>query len=397
MSLAVQAQTFEQWSFLRLNETPMSVRAQAMGAISDDDVSTNPAATAALKAPVFSLSGSQVSYELTDLVFLTPNTITSRRQSFEQSDLAHVSLAVPLRGLVVGAWYRNEPRLEGIGGFAREGVGPWTASACHSDPEFCAPFLFAATSPTFTRRDRRYGASIALERGPFSFGAGAEVQQLDERMELMRTRFQIEPARMDRILRRTSGSEVVPVASVQWKVTPRVALAAGYKGAATFRRTSDACYALGAGCGSEYARIGESELRMADSYRASVSIRPIDRLQLVAEAVRRNYGSVNTNDESLLSLAAALPFQDVTELHAGAEYRFNRIALRGGWWRDPARTPNAAYHDYALGNRFDHTTLGAGIDLGGGTLDIAVDDPEDDMLRRASIGVTFAVPSLQGR
>ena len=31
-----------------------------------------------------------------------------------------------------------------------------------------------------------------------------------------------------------------------------------------------------------------------------------------------------------------LGYPDVTELHAGAEYRAGKYALRAGWWRDPA-------------------------------------------------------------
>ncbi|HEX2061745.1 MAG TPA: hypothetical protein VHK90_13485, partial [Thermoanaerobaculia bacterium] len=193
------------------------------------------------------------------------------------------------------------------------------------------------------------------------------------------------------IVRRTSGREIVPNAGVRWKVSPRVALAAAYNGGGTFRRTNEACYASGDGCGSELALLNESEVRMPDAWRASVSVQPVKNLHLAAEAVRRNYSNLNQADTGLGEGSAGLPYEDLTELHAGAEYRLNRVALRAGWWRDPARVNDSAYHDYYLGRDHDHITFGAGIDLGGSRLDIAFDDPEDEMLRRASIGVTFAV------
>ena len=46
------------------------------------------------------------------------------------------------------------------------------------------------------------------------------------------------------------------------------------------------------------------------------------------------------------------------------------------------------------GTEVDHLTYGAGIDVGKARVDLAYDDAEDPALRRASVGVTFGVPSL---
>lgn len=250
-------------------------------------------------------------------------------------------------------------------------------------------------SPSFEREDKRYGASVAYERGAFAFGASAELQQLDEQVALLRTRFSVEPALMDRVVRRTSGSEIIPNIGVRWTASPKLTVAAAYNGAGTFKTTNDACYSAGEACGSEFSRLGQSEMKMPDAIRASIAYKPLENVQLVAEAVRRNYSNLQTRDTSLVGdYPVGLPYDDIIELHAGAEYKISRVALRAGWWRDPARVGADPYQDYYLGQDHEHVTFGAGIDLGGGRLDVAFDDPDDDILRRASIGVTFSVPSL---
>lgn len=397
LSLAVSAQTFEQLTFLRFNDTPMSVRAQGMGGVSEDDPSANPASLTSVKSPLLSLAGSRVSYSLGDIAYLEPNYVVSRRRDVHREGLSHAMIAVPVRSFVVGAWYRSEPEVEGLRPLVGGGIGPWAPSQCLSQP--CQSFVFAAESPAFERTSRRYGGALGWERGTVSVGIGAEVHELDEQIDAMRTRYAIEPTLYDRLSLRTDGREIVPSAGVRWAVTPRIALGAAYQGGATFTRTNRACYAQGQGCGSEFVVIGESEQKTPDAYRATLAVEPLAGLRFVAEAVRRNYSEIETYDETLIpeSLDRPLPYQDVTELHAGAEYRIQRLALRAGWWRDPARIDNAAYPGFALGNRTDHVTFGAGYDFGGGRLDVAFDDPEDEILRRASIGVTLGVPSLQGR
>lgn len=392
-SLAVSAQSFEQLTFLRINEMPMSVRSQSMGATSADDFSVNPAAAAGWKAASFSLAGARLSYDLLDVTSIAPNHFMSRYVNVEKNDLAQVSVLVPYRSVVVGLWHRNEPQLSGLRALPIGGFGPWQPSYCTG--EHCQGYLFAAMSPSFEREDKRYGASIAWERGAFAFGASAELQQLDEQVSLQRTRFQIEPALMDRIVRRTSGSDVIPSVGIRWKASPKFTVAAAYNGAGSYRTTNDACYAAGDACGSEFARIGEMETQLPDAIRASVAYEPMDNVQLVVEAVRRNYGKLQQRDESLSAdYLIGLPYDDVVELHAGAEYKISRVALRAGWWRDPARVTDTPYRDYYLGQDHEHVTFGAGFDFGAGSVDVSFDDPDDDLLRRASIGVTFSVPSL---
>jgi hypothetical protein len=91
-----------------------------------------------------------------------------------------------------------------------------------------------------------------------------------------------------------------------------------------------------------------------------------------------------------------LPYRDVTELHAGAEYTLpgrTPIAIRAGWWRDPAHS--GAFAERPLSTIAgetdeDHLTIGAGLLLGPARLDVSVDHADDSGNRRAAIALTHS-------
>jgi len=68
---------------------------------------------------------------------------------------------------------------------------------------------------------------------------------------------------------------------------------------------------------------------------------------------------------------AQIGYPDVTELHAGAEYRMGGVALRAGWWRDPAHAlasqndisvpPPFTYIPLILDSTENHLTAGIGV------------------------------------
>jgi hypothetical protein len=78
------------------------------------------------------------------------------------------------------------------------------------------------------------------------------------------------------------------------------------------------------------------------------------------------------------------------ETHAGAEYRFSRLALRAGWWHDPARFDDARYEFTPFVHSADHMTFGAGLKLANAEVSFDLDDPHDNNGRRASLGLTYA-------
>jgi len=191
------------------------------------------------------------------------------------------------------------------------------------------------------------------------------------------------------------GRAVVPNAGLRWRVTPRIALAAAYNGAGSFTRTTSVCnlkqqatlrddYLI---CLSAVAPLASSTERLPDAWRAGASFAATERLRLVAEGVRRHYTKLADDPYTVLGHAGRAPYNDVTELHAGVEYRLRSVALRAGWWRDPSRfdiVPN-------YGQTVTHYTFGAGIGVGRARLDLAYDYASLAMQRRAVAGITFGL------
>jgi hypothetical protein len=233
------------------------------------------------------------------------------------------------------------------------------------------------------RRERRYGVTAAFERGAFSFGAGAELQELDETYELVRAPLgNVSIFNFDRATIHTAGRKVVPNAGVRWRIHPRIALAAAYNGGAEYDRTEDVCsVGLFSGrCSSELVRIGTTKSGGANAYRASISVAPLERLTVTAEAVRRNSGKLGAG------------YRDTTDLHAGAEVRLPRlpVSLRAGWVRQPAKFDGIDFLELPSGP-VEHRTYGAGLDVAGARIDVAYDDADAPAFRRAVVGVTFGV------
>jgi len=359
------AQAFEYATSIQLDEHPMSIRGAAMGGVSDDDPALNPASLATLQRPMLALGATRVEYELTGFV----NTLTK-----DAIAPAYALAAAPIgEHLAVSAHYRAEPKLLGARGIRPDGTRIYEPP-CGIDAVHCGYVAIGYAEPMFERDDRRYGVSATWKQNTLAFGAGAELHELDEAT----TAFGMTMGDADLLVTRVKGREIVPNAGVRWQPSPRIAVAAAYNGAATFAATRDACNLseeLPYECTSMYVRIGATTMKMPDAIRASITVAPLDALVLVAEAVRRNYGAQGDH------------LRDVTELHAGAEYRYGTVAVRGGWWRDPAR------HDIAMfpgSIALDHYTVGAGFDVAeNARFDVAVDHAKVPALRRVSAGITF--------
>lgn len=390
VSFTVHGQSFEHLSSLRLTDETMSVRGAAMGNVSLDDPAVDPTALAKLERPLFSLGATRAEFTVPG-GFIVP-------QTHDAVGLSHALVAIPAGGFTLSAHYRAQPVLRGSSTAGPGGSAPYEPYPCTFDTCLLSTFL---PEPVFERRESRYGASVAWARGALSIGAGAEMHDLDEESAYARVAFvpvgnPQPPSRFDMVVRRVSGRKIVPNAAVRWTFSPRATVAVAYNGSATFDRVDDTCtlaMTLSPDCASEYVRLGSSTVTTADAFRASAAIVPVDNLTLVAEAVRRNYR--NLGEEENFAFNA---YRDVTELHAGAEYRAGSVALRGGWWRDPARWDPLLFAPILnLGQRADHVTLGAGITAGSARIDFALDDADSPSLRRASVGVTFNAPGARGR
>lgn len=391
-SLAASAQTFEEVTALRIHETPMGARSTAMGASTEaltpdgTDLSSNPALLASITAPVFSLSAAQDAYRVVRFSATPTSYFVVDSQGRDARALTHVAAVIPMHGFVLGAYARQEPALRDfVAGFPVPVTMEYTPP-CQEPCEYA----YGVNPANFEHRDRRYGLSAAMERGAFSFGAGAEMQELDESYDVWRLALPQAVPFMERVTRNTHARKVVPNAGVRWRVSPRFALAAAYNGAPDQVRSEVAC--LGDwpqnACISNTVQLdGTRIVRGADAYRVSATFAPASNVVLVGEAVRRDYSSVPR--EGL----APLNNHDVTEWHAGAEYRLRNtpVALRAGWWREPGKVPANNYGFYGVdAETIEHRTIGAGIDIGrGARLDLAYDDADGPTPRRALVGVAF--------
>jgi long-subunit fatty acid transport protein len=397
------AQTFEQLTFIRLTDAPMSARSQALGSTTDPSatdlalVATNPAALASLQKRLLSIGVAQTSYDTIAMRF-SDNFVSSFRDEATAAGIAHAAIAMPLGDFVIAGYYANEPRLRGNGPLTTA-VPFRTYEPVLCDGGACPTFILSAGQP-FERRDTRYGLTASWQRGAIAVGAGAERRALDEQAEVLRS--VIGPVPMpgptnERAFRRTSGSDVVLNAGIVWTVTPRVKLSSSYRGGGEVSRTTSVCgieQINSLFCATNEAQLAKSTQKLPDTLRAGVSIRATDRLLLAAEAVRRGYGDLAHDDYTVFGLAADYPYRDVTELHAGAEYRVPTrvlIALRAGWWRDPARwSESSVFLRGPLNDPVEHLTFGLGLDFGPAQLDVAVDNADQGGMRRASIALTHA-------
>lgn len=394
-TVTASAQTLEQVATIRFDDQPMSARTAAMGGASDalstdgSDLAANPALIASLKRPVFAVSGVESTFDVVRFDFDGQNVVLLHEPQTQRA-FAHASAAIPWRGVVFGVYARNEPRIGNLsvndgGDGPNEYVPLCTGDDCR--------YAIVIGDAAWERQERRYGMTAALERGPLSFGVGAELQELDETYEVMRGSGTPFPRAFERITRRTSGGKVVANAGVRWRVGPRLALAAAYNGAPSREQTQDICtigFFPGSGCASRVARLETNTVRGADAYRASVAMAPIDGLVVTAEVVRWGYGKLESGDD--LTSFGVVQYRDATDIHAGAEYRLPRlpISLRAGWMRQPAKYEGSTFFG-PQEDAVEHGTYGAGFEIRGARIDVAYDDAKAPAFRRAVVGVSFGL------
>jgi len=391
---AVAAQSFEEVAGVRLNDTtPRSTRAIAVGGASDSlgdvDIVANPATLTNVKHAMVSVQGTRNSLGFTSLLGTYPLDLKGWTDA---TSLSQVAAAIPIRGLVAGVYYAAEPRMQGAGARATSfGTTPYAPLQCPT----CVTSAVGGPS-AFDRAERRYGVALAWERGPVAVGAGAEWQRLREDVEPLRITAGNDPSspgpvQGERVFRGVDGRDVVANAGVRWRVSPRLALAAAYNGAGSFTRTTSVCaidIVHVSTCTSAVALLATTTERLPDAWRAGVSFAATDRLRLVAEEVRRHYGRLAAEPYSTFGLSFHDLYHDVTELHAGAEYKLASLALRAGWWRDPSRY-DSPYNQFHVTET--HRTFGAGINVGSARLDVAYDHSSLATQRRAVAGITLGL------
>jgi len=352
---------------VRLTFDRAGARSLAMGstgiAAKDPDLAaTNPAAIAGASRS-FSIETRRRSLEGRYISDAALNTIGVDSST---SGIRSASLTVPMAGATWSFFY-DEPldvHHSTATAFANPSTaGLWvcgghvTTSSCNGP---AVAFNLPVTYPLdVDLRLQRYGAATAWSRGPLAVGASVRREQLRQH------------------------SAFVPLGNYP----------TAYGG--TAETTDDVAYTWSAGATWSFgaaARVGASyasggsfagartfpdsptqsiELRTPPSLGIGVSIDPLPRLTLSADAVRVRYSVMMHDRRNVFPQGSEIGYPDVTELHAGGEYRVGAIALRAGWWRDPAHalairngiTPPAPvqYIPAILDSSENHLTAGIGI------------------------------------
>ena len=375
----------------------------ASEAVSDAfSVATNPAALAHQKERVAAIEARQTTQQLDFLTGGTVGSFTSSSHDETSRGLSSAVLAVPGRSFN-WALYFDEPLnvswdtrsiapmsniAIGVGLRGNELVpietcfNPTGPSDCEVMAHYSAPVVQPMKADV---RLRRYGAALARSWGRVALGGSAQYAQLDE-----------DTTAFGGIGQHASGGQFTWNAGTQIDLTSALRFGASYRGGADFdaeRRELSPGGVISL----------DSNVAIPSSWAAGLAAEITPNLTIAVDAVRVNYSEItDANFLNRLDLPeGALRFDmpDVTELRAGAEYRLQTrvpVALRAGWWREPAHRVQAregsmfpgvaTVHNEILLHDQDENHVTAGIGIGGRVrFDAAFDRSENT--RRASVGV----------
>jgi hypothetical protein len=177
-------------------------------------------------------------------------------------------------------------------------------------------------------RLRRYGAAAAWQSGPLAVGASVRRERLQQRAEFVDV--PLFPTLYAGTADVIDDNDTTWSAGATWSFGSFARVGATYASGGSFagQRTFP----------QPNGPLPSIEFRTPPTMGAGISIDALPNLTLAADAVRVNYSTMMHDKRALFPQASEIGYPDVTELHAGAEYRMGRLALRGGWWRDPAHS-----------------------------------------------------------
>lgn len=320
---------------------------------------TNPAAIAG-SSRSFSIETSRRSMEGR---YILDDALHTLGIDSSTSDIRSATLTMPIGGLTWSFFYDQPLDVHHSTGaaFASRSQGGFFICDGHPSTAPCnQPVVlldFPATLPVDVRlRLQRYGAAAAWTSGPLA--AGASVR---------REHFRQEDAFIPELAGYPGVGEAVDDTKLTWSGGATWSFGAAARIGAT--------YSSGGSFAGQRTFFNESprpiEFRTPPSIGAGVSIDPLPQLTLAADAVRVRYSVMMHDKRDLFLDRTKIGYPDVTELHAGAEYRIGGIALRAGWWRDPAHAlanqngvfppPPFDYLYTILDSTENHLTAGLGI------------------------------------
>jgi hypothetical protein len=362
------AQELESLAGVRLDFDRAGARALAMGATgvsskSPDAAAMNPAAIAGADRSFSILAGRRTM----EGRYIADNTLRTTALDSTTSGLQSASVTLPMAGLTWSFFYDQPidvshstlPALPNGAGTSTPFYfcdGHLSAEPC----DFAVVFGLPAALPLETSLSlQRYGAAAAWSRGPFALGASLRQERLHQQSGFSNDRAFSTPS--SGITETTDDSSLTWNAGLTWDLAPNARLGAAYASGGSFR--GNRTFLNGAARPIEF--------RTPSSASVGLSFDPIPQLTLATDVVRIQYSEMMHDHRALFPGPSEIGYRDATELHAGAEYRRGTVALRAGWWRDPAHAlsilngvsgpPPFQYIAAIVDSDEDHLTAGIGV------------------------------------
>ncbi len=365
VSFAVSAQEIESIAGVRLTFDRAGARSLAMGstgiAANDADLaSTNPAAIAGA-ARSFSIETRRRSLEGR---YISDSALNTIGVDSSTSAIRSAALTFPMSGLTWSFFYdqpldvhhSTEPAFRGPSAYAPFFIceGRPAVAPCNS-PQMLLdlPITFPVDAQL---QLQRYGAAAAWSRGPLAVGASIRRDHFRQQ-----TAFLPGHGPYDGIAENVDDTALTWSGGATWSFGSAARIGATYASGGSFagQRTFS------------FDPAQPIELRTPPSFGAGISIDPLPQLTIAADAMRVRYSTMMHGQRNINPALSELGYPDVTELHAGAEYRAGGIALRAGWWRDPAHAlatfngilPPPPFSNIAaiLESSESHVTAGIGV------------------------------------
>ena len=421
LPLAAQNVDIEALSGLQFNFGNPGARSLGMGGaflgLADDAsaAEANPAGLTILRKPEISVEGRNY---LEHQLFTTSGTYpeivrTPFKHYSDRAVLSFASVVYPVKNFTFGLYFHEPLNNKGGGVVAPQydeftgdlitlgpnfflpggGGAPISEAECENlrrttnNPAACVEYRLDPYVSALDVRMRTFGIAAAWQVHPkFSVGLTARHQRFQEAAFTFRFTQFLDPSTIsvqatakekDGQLEIVEETDTTFTAGFKWSPTDKISVGGVYKVGPQF--TAPLFFA-GAATNNQFLQVAETSFHIPDVMGLGVSVRPLPVLTVNVDAVHVKYS--NLVDDFVASVADVRdltedPFvaEDVIELHVGAEYVFTTkipIAIRGGFWRDPAHTVEwrgpltrpdfiAESMLYPKGEDQNHFSIGAGL------------------------------------
>lgn len=419
LPLAAQNTDIESLSGLQFNFGNPGARSLGMGGaflgLADDAsaAEANPAGLTILRKPEVSI---EIRNYVEQQIFTTTGTFpdltrTAFNHYSQRVPITFASAVYPYKNATFGVYFHEALRNEGSGQvipirnqfsgavtadvptfyLPKNGTGPVSRDQCIAinvaakDDFACLQYTILPFLSALSVTERTFGLAGAYKVGNFSFGGTLRYQRFNETAFTFRVTpdFDFSSISVQATSDVTSNdakakdvSDVTFAAGVKWAPNDRFSAGAVYKQGARYKAPT---FAANSDTNFAFVKVSDTTFHIPDVYGAGISFRPIPVLTVNVDGVRVKYSNLVDNfvsiNESVREIDNAYHANDVTEVHAGAEYFFSTkipLALRVGWWHDPAHsieyrgpltTPDrvAAAILYPKGESQNHRSIGAGL------------------------------------